>query len=134
MRFLVAFLALIASLVTGFAGLFWAWPWLTDTVNDTVKPYHDISFLLPNTAEWYPTSWAALFLFAGAALGLLASLFVLVRRGKHAAVLMFLSMVGPATLSPVTLAFTGLQGFVGLICLFIAPKAPPETVPSEAAA
>ena len=134
MRILVFLLGLVASLVTGFFGCFWVVPSVTEAVNEAVKPYYDFSFLMPNIAEWYTTSWAAFFMFVGAGLGLLGCVLILMGRGKHAAVLMFLSMVGPATLSPVTLAFTGLQGFVGLISVFIRPRAPAEPEIVEAVA
>jgi hypothetical protein len=50
------------------------------------------------------------------------------RRGRHGAVLMILAVIGPALFNPLTLAFTGLLGFAGILSVFIRP--PPSPAPT----
>ncbi len=126
MRILVFMLGVLASLLAGFFGWFWMSPGGSSAIRDAAKDYADIGFMLPNYAEWYTTAWAAVFLFAAAGLGLLGSVFVLVRRGRHGAVLMFLSVLGPAALNSMTLIFTGPLVLAGLLSIFVRPAAAAE--------
>ena len=130
MRFVVFLLAVLASLITGFFGWFWLdYQFNREAQRIVEKDYKDYSvymtMIMPDYNDFEATSGAAIFLLAGGALGLLGSLFTLMRRGRHGAVLMILAVVGPALFSPLTLMFTGLLGFAGILSVFIRPLPPP---------
>lgn len=125
MRFLVFLLGFVASLIVGAAGWFWIDYQSNRLIRNTLYDDHkiDIGIIMPDYTDFETTSWAAVFLVVGGALGLLGSLFTLFRRGRHGAVLMILAVVGPAVLNPLTLMFTGLLGFTGILSVFIGPRA-----------
>jgi hypothetical protein len=130
MRFIVFLLGLVASLVAGFFG----WFWLDFVSNREIfeiveKDYGDyklyLATVMPDYQDFDATSGAAAFLLIGAVLGVLGSLMTLMRRGRHGAVLMILAVIGPALFNPLTLAFTGLLGFAGILSVFIRPRPSP---------
>lgn len=69
------------------------------------------------------------FLFIAAGFGLLGTLFGFCRCGWQGSLLMFVPLIGPAILNPITLAGTSLQAFTALISLFVGPS--PITPPDE---
>jgi VIT1/CCC1 family predicted Fe2+/Mn2+ transporter len=130
MRFIVFLLGFVASLIAGFFG----WFWLDYVSNREIfamvdKDYPDcklyVATIMPNYTDFDATTGAAAFLLIGAALGILGSILTLMRRGRHGAVLMILAVIGPALFDPLTLAFTGLLGFAGILSVFIRRRPPP---------
>jgi hypothetical protein len=131
MRFLVFLLGLFGSLATGFFGWIWLLPANSQGIAQLAEDYgYKMPDLIVPNFDFEPTTWAGVFLVVGGALGLLGSLFTLLRRGRHGGVLMLLACIGPAIFNPVTAMFSGLLGFAGLLSLFIGPL-PPAVEPVE---
>jgi hypothetical protein len=131
MRFLVFFVGVVGSLLAGFGGWFWLDYTTNRAIEQMLQDYKEygadevLAVIMPDfEVYWNTTCWAALFLLAGAVLGLLGSLLTLLRRGRHGAVLMLLAVMGPLILNPVTFAFTAVLAFAGLLSFFVRPLPP----------
>ena len=121
MRFLVFFLGFLASLIAGYFGWFWLDYTHNREMRRSLENTADISVIMPEYGgdTWVDTAYAAIWLFVAAGVGTLGSLFTLVGRGRHGAVLMLLATVGPAVFNPLTLIFTGPLIFAALLSVFV---------------
>lgn len=127
MRFVVLLFGFLATLVTATFGTLYfmgkpAQDWLKD--NDITALNIFFSTLdrnLPLTG---------LFLLIAAGFCLLGTLLAFFRCGWQGAMLMIVTMVGPAILSPMTLIVTGPQLFAALLACFVRPL-PIIPVPQE---
>ena len=72
---------------------------------------------------------AGVFLGIASLYGFLGTMMAFFRRGKQGALLMIVPTIGAAILLPVSLLFTGLQTFAGLLAIFVGPL-PLEPAPS----
>jgi hypothetical protein len=141
MRFVVLILALAGGAATGFLGYKWRSDYegqaaILDAARQKAQgnPAAEAEF-----AKVDRLSKAAYFLLAGAPLGLIGGILAMLGRGKLAAVVLLLALVGPAVLAgPVVMEDnTLLGGFIlflsplllaGLLALTI--RARPATAPS----
>lgn len=75
----------------------------------------------------------AIFLLICSGLGLIGTLLGFFRCGWQGSLLLAIPLIGPAVFSPISLVGTGLQGFTGLISLFVRPLpiTPPEEIDEE---
>ena len=71
MRFLVFLLGFVASLIVGAAGWFWIDYQSNRLIRNTLYDDHkiDIGIIMPDYTDFETTSWAAVFLLVGGALG-----------------------------------------------------------------
>ncbi len=123
MRFIVFLLGVLGSVVTGFFGWFWLDYINNQALRDMAQDYDvNIGLIMPDYAtDFADTVRAGMFMATGGLLGALGSLLTVLRRGRQGAVLMILSVVGPAVFSPSTLMFTSLLAFAGLLSLLVRP-------------
>lgn len=119
MRFVVLLFGFLATLVTATLGTMYffetpARQWLLDNHIDQLN-------LFFNTTD---TNMAltGLFLYIAAGFCLLGSFLAFCRCGWQGGVLMIVSVVGPAILSPLTLLATCPQLFAALLACFVRPQ------------
>jgi hypothetical protein len=125
MRFIVFLLGILGSLLCGFFG----WYWIDQANHGAIQKMATdagLSFIAPNyTGEDFDlTMRAGVFLLAGTAIGLLGSLFTVLRYGRQGAVLMLLAVIGPAIFNLGTLVFTAVLALAGLLSLLVRPCPP----------
>jgi hypothetical protein len=126
----VFLLALVGATAAGFLGYVW-WGGLSGDMHKGETKLHDVRPLLGSAGaflaereraqgEYESRAKAYPFLLAGAALGLLGGLLVLTRQDKSGAVLLLLSVAGPAVFVPAVLLVTFPLPLAGAGALFVA--------------
>jgi hypothetical protein len=132
MRFIIFLLGVLGSLLMAACGWFWLdhqlrWQLVEQfDLEHLARQHEEVWYIMPDyDFDTQAMFGAALFLLVGAALGLLGSLLVLVRRGRQAAVLMIVGALGPVIFKPIAIAFTGLLALTALLSLAVRPLPPP---------
>jgi hypothetical protein len=122
MRFIVLLFGFMGCVLTAVVGVayFWA-PEVREIVRGFKIQELDSVLVFIFDPQDKNSLQTGLFMLIAAVFGLLGTLLAFLRCGWQGSLLMFVPLVGPALISPVTLVGTSLQGFTALISMFVGP-------------